>query len=404
MIQTVLSFILGFLVAAALALAVAPALWRRAGVLARKRIEASMPLSREELQAEIDAVRAGYAMTTRRLEMKAEAIKKKAAQDLVEINVQREEARRLGEECAARDEALAALQARHDDIARQLSEREAGMKALSAKLPAAERSLAERTAEVEELSRLYEESSLIASSHQVELVAREADIERLNDTITRLRNEAREADRARRAAASEKTKVEEALNVARKRSEELERKLERMMTNLSTRDERLERQEKEIARLKRKIREAAGGDDGRSSLLVDAEEAKARLEMQVADLSLQISTLLAQEGGEGGEMSTARKSEVERLQSRLAALMRENKKLRAAIAAADEGPGDDALREQISSLAAEVVNMAAALEGPGSPIEKALSELPPAPPEDEIRPPSLADRVRTLREGSAPAE
>ncbi|WP_163268843.1 hypothetical protein [Chelativorans alearense] len=403
MIQTVLSFILGFLAAAALALAVAPALWRRAGVLTRKRIEASMPLSREELQAEIDAVRAEYAMTTRRLEMKAEAIKKKAAQDLVEINAQREEARRLGEECAAREEALAAVQARHDDIARQLSEREAELKALSVKLPAAETSLAERKAEVEELSRLYEESSLIASSHQVELVAREADIERLNDTITRLRNEAKEADRARRAATSEKTKVEEALNVARKRSGELEHKLERMMTDLSTRDERLERQEKEIARLKRKIREAAGGDSG-SSPIVDAEEAKARLEMQVADLSLQLSTLLAQEGGEGGEMSTARKSEVERLQSRLAALMRENKKLRAAIAAAEEGPGDDALREQISGLAAEVVNMAAALEGPGSPIEKALSEPPPAPPADEIRPPSLADRVRTLREGSAPAE
>lgn len=396
MIETALWFILGFLVAAALALAVAPALWRRAGALARQRIEATTPLTRQEIEAQVDALRAEHAMATRRLEMKAEAIKKKAAQDLVEINRQREEIARLGEACAAREEALAALQARHDDLAARLSEHEAEIATLNTKLAETERRLAESGRQVEELSRLYEEASLTASTLQVEVVAREGDIERLNDTIAALRGQVREAERARRAALSQKTEAEEALNVARARSQEMERKVEELIAAVSTRDERLERREKEIARL----RQAAGqeGPDPERRL-AEVEQEKARLEEQVTDLSRRIAALLDEQGADDAGGQTARKGELERLRSRLSTLMRENRRLRSAIARAEDGAGDEALREQISDLAAQVVSVAAALEGPDSPIDRALS----APQEGTGAPggqPSLAERVRALRAGS----
>ena len=65
--QSSLVFILGFLSAGLIALIVAPMVWRRAVALTRKRIEASMPLTQAEIQADKDRMRAEFAMATRRL-------------------------------------------------------------------------------------------------------------------------------------------------------------------------------------------------------------------------------------------------------------------------------------------------------------------------------------------------
>ena len=70
MLQTVLIFAFGFLAAALLALMAAPAVWRRAVYLTRKRIEAALPLSLNELNAEKDALRAEHAMAMRRMELR----------------------------------------------------------------------------------------------------------------------------------------------------------------------------------------------------------------------------------------------------------------------------------------------------------------------------------------------
>lgn len=407
MIQSVLVFALGFLAAAALALMAAPALWRRAGKHERKRIEASMPLSRDELQAEIDAVRAEYAMAMRRLEMKAEAVKKKAAQDLVEINLLREQVHSLEIRCAEGDEALAGLSAERDDLAARLKEAEQEGRVQAARLREAAEKLAEREREVEELSRRYEEASLTASSRQIELVARESEIDNLNEMLGILRSQRKEADRTMREAVSEKVQSDNMLQLERERVAELEGKVERLMTELSTREDRLERQESEIARLKQKLRGTAGGRKGREP---DADEERLRLEAQVAELSQKLSTLLAgaDDSTPNDEPPALRKPEMERLQARLSALLRENKKLRAelaASAAAQQETGDEMLRERISNLAAEVLSMAAALQGPDSPIEKALSGLPAETGgEGKERRMSLAERVRALRKASGEAK
>ena len=54
MIQLLLYFALGFLCAAFLAALVAPAVWRRAVMLTRRRIEASVPLTLDEIRALIE--------------------------------------------------------------------------------------------------------------------------------------------------------------------------------------------------------------------------------------------------------------------------------------------------------------------------------------------------------------
>ena len=89
----------------------------------------------------------------------------------------------------------------------------------------------------------------------------------------------------------------------------------------------------------------------------------------------------------------------DRLEARLTALTRENKKLRTDLAAherskvedwSDERRGNALLREQINDLAAEVVSLTATLEGPDSPITKALAA------------PHAETRRRTAREDHQP--
>ena len=106
MIQSILFFILGFLCAGFLALMVAPAIWRRAVALTRKRIEASVPLTLAEIQADKDRMRAEFAMATRRLEINVKNFREKAAAQIVEINRNREELKQLMAERNERHEAL----------------------------------------------------------------------------------------------------------------------------------------------------------------------------------------------------------------------------------------------------------------------------------------------------------
>ena len=81
--------------AAFLALMVAPAIWGRAVALTKKRIEASVPLTLNEVQADKDQLRAEFAMSTRRLEVSVKAFKEKISHQMVEISRNREELVRL---------------------------------------------------------------------------------------------------------------------------------------------------------------------------------------------------------------------------------------------------------------------------------------------------------------------
>jgi chromosome segregation ATPase len=78
-------FALGFLVASLMALAIAPAFWRRAIRLSTRRLEMQLPLSPEEILAGRDLLRAEFAVERRKLEQKAEALNLVHAADMVEL-------------------------------------------------------------------------------------------------------------------------------------------------------------------------------------------------------------------------------------------------------------------------------------------------------------------------------
>jgi peptidoglycan hydrolase CwlO-like protein len=93
----------------------------------------------------------------------------------------------------------------------------------------------------------------------------------------------------------------------------------------------------------------------------------------------------------------------ERLEARMTLLARENKRLKdlSAGSSSSLNKGDAHLREQMNEMAAEVVNLVAKLDGPGSPISKALADTEATEGDGAAKKLSLADRVRALQKAAA---
>ena len=85
MIDSIMYFGIGFLVAALLGLLFVPLVHNRAVRLTMKRLEASTPLSIAEIRADKDQLRAEFAMTTRRLEMRIEKLQTQTTTQLAEV-------------------------------------------------------------------------------------------------------------------------------------------------------------------------------------------------------------------------------------------------------------------------------------------------------------------------------
>ncbi len=412
MIQSILFFTLGFLTAGFLALMVAPAIWRRAVILTRKRIEASVPLTMNEIQADKDRLRAEFAMSTRRLEMSIKTFRDKASTQIVEINRNREELKRLTEERAEKDRAITELESRGSELRTELRHREEQMKRLSTRLADTERVLEERALEIDRLGQMYDEASLTASNRQIELVNRETDFDRVSGDVGALRTQRKDAEKRLRELAAESKAAQDALKAERKRAAELERKIERLGATVADREEKLDRREKEMARLREQGRSGTQGNDDLDTRLLEAQTDRMKLEAELADLQLQMSTLLS--GATGGDVEKAMDTlnrDRARLEERMTVLVRENKKLKSELTAIERSKSDDwsderrdsaILREQINDLAAEVVNLTAMLDGPDSPIKHILSKA-----DDTVRPEgaerivSLADRVRALQKAAS---
>jgi hypothetical protein len=86
MIEYALLVMLGFCAAGLLALLIAPTIWNRAVRLTTKRLDATLPMSLSEIEADKDLLRASYAVQIRRLEAGLNKARDKSASQLVEIS------------------------------------------------------------------------------------------------------------------------------------------------------------------------------------------------------------------------------------------------------------------------------------------------------------------------------
>jgi len=86
MIEYALLIMLGFCICGLIALVLAPTFWHRAVRLTTRRLEATMPMSLAEIEADKDLLRASYAIKLRRLEAGLNKAREKSAHQLVEIS------------------------------------------------------------------------------------------------------------------------------------------------------------------------------------------------------------------------------------------------------------------------------------------------------------------------------
>jgi DNA repair exonuclease SbcCD ATPase subunit len=400
-VQSILFFILGFLCAGFLALLVAPSIWRRAVALTRRRIEGSIPLTQAEISAEKDQLRAGFAMEARRLEMTIAGLQQKAAGQAVDIGRVREQLSVAQSEGVQKNDAIAALEGRVSALDAEIGERDQKIGQLVANLAEAEKLIDRRAEDMEKLGQLYDEASFLSSNRQIELVARESEIDKLASDMLAMRNQRKEIEAQSQAIVAESRTAREALRVEQKRVADLDKRIERLLSVVADREDKLERREKELARLREKLK--GGGTVARSA----AEPAKRPAPAVRVDAVAPAQSAAAIPAGAIDKAVAKVNSDRERLEERLARFGVQSRKATGGAAGETARNGlangnrqeSAELREQMADLAAEVVHLTGMRDGPSSPIAKALArdEGQAATGEGRGRATSLADRVRALQ-------
>jgi chromosome segregation ATPase len=295
-VQSILFFLLGFLSAAFVALLVAPAIWRRAVSLTRRRIEGSAALSQSEIRAEKDQLRAGFALAARRLEMTIAALQEKAAAQAVEIGradkliaqAQADDARKAG--------AIAALEA-------EISERDQKLAQATHDLAEARKIIDQHAGETEKLAQMYDEASFLASNRQIDLVARESELEKLAGDALALRNGLRQAEDRIREATADARAAREALKAEQKRAGGTRADAPLPVAEI---DEASARLDLVRERLEARLDQLAGGPDEKLHEKPNGgERESAELRGQMADLAAEVVHLAALREGPASPVARA---------------------------------------------------------------------------------------------------
>jgi chromosome segregation ATPase len=173
-IEQIMIFALGFLFAGLAALAFAPAFWRRANRLTRRRLETQVPLSVQEILAERDQLRAEFAVEQRRVELRAAQISLAHAADRSELG-------RRAVEISALNEKLDQRTRENREYEQMLAQSEADLSQASVELGAVTKALYDaeglyqrKQDEFVELTQAYEAMTNLAEERLANHAAAEA--------------------------------------------------------------------------------------------------------------------------------------------------------------------------------------------------------------------------------------
>jgi chromosome segregation ATPase len=140
---------LGLLIASLVALAIMPAVWRRAVRLTKKRIEAATPITMAEFRADKDQLRAEFALSTRRLEMNVEALRRRLSEQLRDINRKRNEVGAIKEDRESQLTQIRELEEREAELRRRILDLEKESADLTQRLRMRDREFADKSAQLE---------------------------------------------------------------------------------------------------------------------------------------------------------------------------------------------------------------------------------------------------------------
>lgn len=413
MLQNGFIFALGFLCAAALALMIAPPLWRLAVNLTRQRIESSVPLTLNEIQADKDQLRAEFAMSTRRLEVNLDRLKQSAAEQMIEIGRRRDEAKLLEEEHAALRTQIEELRGVSDELRSELREREERLSQTNKALSVTESRLEAKAVELEALERKYREAVDQLDDQKIDLVSKETRIDAMGDEVRDLKSQIKALKEERNHLREDNRHLGGENKRDKDRLDQAEKRVERLQSSLSDVEARLERRERDLARLRGQNAEEMEKATLAQTDTQDLAAENTRLSADLADAALRTEALLKDASGQNVENAIA-VFEKERadLRRKLDAAEADREAMRIQLSAAELASSDDweterrenaIVRERINDLAAKVTAMTALVEGPNSPINEHLAEeLKDVDGIEKSDDPAaqvetLADRIRALQ-------
>ena len=270
-------FTLGFLLAGLLALAIAPAFWRRALRLSTRRLEMLLPLSSREIIAERDLLRAEFAVDRRKFEQKAETLNAIHVVDMAELG-------RRTAQLVALDEEHAALTTRHAEqgaefaatrhaladattqlgVAASVIYSDSGLlERKEADLMRLRRNLAQLRTRAADQSATLADFEARMAIQEADLAAARDDVAKLTYALGSLRLEHEASLATMKATAARLADREEALKAAERREAELLRRRERQIESSRAAERRLV---EKIARI--------GAEEAAARKDLDAERAR----------------------------------------------------------------------------------------------------------------------------------
>ena len=378
MIEPIMFFGIGFLVAALIGIVVIPLVHGRAVRLTMRRLEAATPLSMAEIQADKDQLRAEFAMSTRRLEVSVENLRTKSTSQLAELGKKGDAINRLKIELGEKTATIFALESRDKALRDQLRTTEEEFAVKSSVMLDAQRALSDKEAELAKLMGELDERSSIADSQKIDIVALKTQVDALKDRLDEAGNEVRavedrrDAERVELKAATqelseERGKVE---NLGR-RTSELEQQLVAQTTEAEILGRRAHDLEVRLGEQSRLLNESEFELKHLRGEVETAHKTEGDLRAAIAELDGRTSSATARLKSENTQMQT----ELERTRDERDRLARDlgNMKRETEESWASERVENALLRERINDVAAEVARLASALEGPDSPIDAILA-------------------------------
>jgi chromosome segregation ATPase len=420
MIEPIMYFGIGFLVAALIGLVVVPLVHSRAVRLTMRRLEAATPLSMAEIQADKDQLRAEFAMSTRRLEVSVENLRTKSTSQLAELGKKGDAINRLKIELGEKTATIFALEARDKALRDQLRATEEEFSVKSGNMLDAQRSLEGKEAELVKMIGELDERSSEAEAHKIDIITLKTQVETFKDRLADAGRELKTVEDRRDAERVE-------LKAATQELQEERGKVENLGRRVSELEQALVAQTTEAEILGRRAQDLENRLGGQSKALNESEfelkmlrgeietarKTESDLRAAIAELDGRASSATQQLKAENaqllGEIERT-KAERDRVAADLGAMKRETEE-----SWASERVENALLRERINDVAAEVARLASALEGPDSPIDAILAAetardratggivaanvnvgIPQAPAAGG----NLADRIRALQQAS----
>ena len=409
MIEPIMYFGIGFLVAALIGLVIIPLVHNRAVRLTVRRLEAATPLSMAEIQADKDQLRAEFAMSTRRLEMSVEQLKARTTSQFAEIGKKGDAINRLKMELGEKTAAIFALEARDKALRDQLRVTEEEVAAKTGIMHEAERTLADKEAELARLVGALDESASLAESRRTEIDTLNGEVDTLKERLAEANISLKSVESRRDAERVELMAASQNLIEERGRAENLSRRAADLEQQLAAQTREAELLGQRVQDLESRL-----GEQTRLANQTEFELNRARDELLAARKSENdLRTAIAALHERTSAAFEALKAERAQLQSDLGRTADERDRLARDLGAmkreaeenwAAERVENALLRERINDVAAEVARMASKLEGPNSPIDAILAaetarDQAGSAGGAELEPASgdLADRIRALQ-------